>query len=244
MTARKRQWEFLEMRGGEALVRDVSPSTCYDRHVLALHGNVDKVFSGLRSNYRAKIRKASEHNLRVEMLHSPEAMAAYYQLHCLTRRRHGLMPQPAYFFKKIQAHLIAKDLGFVTLVTHKGRAVAGAVFFTFGQQALYKFGASDLRWQHLYPNYLLFWHVIQWLCQQHYTELCFGRTSLENQGLRQFKAGWGTQKSRIHYYKYDLKTASFLPPSHSSTDSGSRLCQKMSLTLLQLAGSVVYRHLG
>jgi lipid II:glycine glycyltransferase (peptidoglycan interpeptide bridge formation enzyme) len=157
------------------------------------------------------------------MLRSPEAMAAYYHLHCLTR---GMgLPQPAYF-QKIQAHLIAKDLGFVTLVTHKGRAVAGAIFFTFGQQALYKFGASDMRWQHLYPNYLLFWHVIQWLCQHHYTELCFGRTSPNNQGLRQFKAGWGTQKSRVHYYKYELKTASFLPTLHSSTDSASRLCQR------------------
>jgi len=242
--ARQRQWKFLEARGGDALFQGVSPYACYSRHILGLHGDEEKVFSRLRSNYRAKIRKARDSDLTVTLLRSPEAMAEYYRLHCLTRKRHGLPPQPAGFFGKIQEHIIANNLGFVILVSRQGRNVAGAIFFTFGSRAMYKFGASDRRYQHLYPNYLLFWHAVQWLCRHDYTELCFGRTDPGNTGLMQFKDGWGTSRSQIAYYRYDLKTASFVQNSHGVVEMSSTIWKKMPLTLLQWAGAVLYKHLG
>ena len=242
--ARQQKWKFLEVRGGEALLRGVSPSTFYYRHRLVLDGDDDAVFSRLRSNYRAKIRKAPSSDLTVTILRSSEAMAEYYRLHCLTRQRQGLPPQPAFFFQNIQEHIIANHLGFVTLVSHQGKNVAGAVFFVFGQRAMYKFGASDIRYQHLYPNYVLFWHVIQWLCHNDYKELCFGRSAPSNQGLLQFKDGWGTSKLRINYYKYDLKTESFIQNATRSSEVGSNIWKKIPIALLKLAGSVLYKHLG
>ena len=109
---------------------------------------------------------------------------------------------------------------------------------------MYKFGASDLRYQHFYPNYLLFWHAVQWLCRHDYTELCFGRTDPGNTGLMQFKDGWGTSRSQIAYYRYDLKTASFVQNSHGVVEMSSTIWKKMPLTLLQWAGAVLYKHLG
>lgn len=244
LAARRLRWPFLEMRGWDALFHGVSPSTFYYRHHLVLSGDEAAVFSRLRSNYRAKIRKACSNDLKVEISQSPDAIAAYYRLHCLTRKRHGLPPQPAGFFKKIHAHIIAKNFGWVILVSHKGRNVSGAVFFYFGHRALYKFGASDMRYEHLYPNYLLFWHAIQWLCHNDYQELCFGRSAPDNTGLIQFKDGWGTHKSRLNYYKYDLKTASFVQNSQQPVEGGYNICKKMPITLLKLAGSVLYPHLG
>jgi CelD/BcsL family acetyltransferase involved in cellulose biosynthesis len=243
-TAQQRKWKFLEMRGGEALLCGVSPYTSYYRHVLALCGDAEAVFSKIRSNYRAKIRKARRSGLTATILRSPEAMAEYYRLHCLTRKRHGLLPQPAVFFQKIHAHIIANNCGFVMLVSHRGRNIAGAVFFMFGQRAMYKFGASDLRYQHLHPNYLLFWHVVQWLGCNGYKEICFGRTAEGNQGLMQFKDGWGTSKSLISYYRYDPKTASFMQNTNRAVDVGYNICRKMPIALLKLAGSVLYKHIG
>jgi hypothetical protein len=242
--ARQRQWNFLEIKGGDTLFPDILPYTFYYRHVLALQGGEREVFSGLRSNYRAKIRKARGHDLTVAIRHSPEAMAEYYQLHCLTRKRHGLPPQPAAFFQKIQEYIIAQNLGFVILVSQNGKKIAGAVFFTFSDRALYKFGASDISYQHLYPNYLLFWHAIQSLCRSGYKELCFGRSDPSNQGLVQFKEGWGTVKSQISYYKYDLKDMSFVQNLNRSEEFGISIWKKIPVPLLKLAGSVLYRHMG
>jgi hypothetical protein len=242
--ARQRKWQFLEVRGGDALFRGVSPYIFYDRHLLVLNRNEAKVFSRLRANYRTKIRKACASDLTVAMFRSAEAMSEYYRLHCSTRKRQGLPPQPACFFQHIHEHLISKNLGFVTLVTHKGRSIAGAVFFSFGHRATYKFGASDTSYQHLYPNHLLFWHMIQWLCDHDYTELCFGRSAPNNAGLIQFKDGWGTNKSRINYYKYNLKTASFVQSINHWSEAGSAIWRKMPTALLKLAGSLLYKHVG
>lgn len=243
-TAAQQRWQHLELRGGSSLLRDVAPSTVYERHLLPLESDATTVFTQLRGNYRAKIRKAAASGLTVSIDRSSEAMQAYYRLHCLTRKRQGLPPQPARFFRQIQTHLINAHYGFLSLVWYQGQPVAGAVFLTFGQRALYKFGASDTRFQYLYPNYLLFWHVIQWLCQHNYTELCFGRSAPNNTGLIQFKDGWGTTRSRLSYYTYHIKTASFVPPTHHWSESGSQLWRKMPMPLLKLAGSVLYKHLA
>lgn len=242
--ARQQQWKFLAVRGGEALFQGVPPYAFYTRHLVGLGGGEEAVASRLRSNYRVKIRKARQHDLTVTILHSPEAMAEYYRLHCLTRKRHGLPPQPAGFFGKIQEHLIAHKLGFISLVSHQGRTVAGAIFFTFGHRAMYKFGASDPSYQHLHTNYVLFWHAMQWLCRHDYTELCFGRTDQGNTGLMQFKDGWGTRRSQITYYQYDLRTASFVQDTHCAGEMSSNICKKMPIPLLQLVGAVLYKHMG
>lgn len=242
--AQQRGWQFLEVRGGETLFPGVSPYASYARHHLTLSGQAADVFARLRRNYRTRIHKASSHDLVVACLRSPEAMAAYYRLHCLTRQRQGLPPQPASFFRHIQERLIANNLGFVTLVSYQGRQVAGAVFFTFGARAIYKFGASDTTYNHVYPNYLLFWHVIQWLCRHQYQELCFGRTALSNTGLMQFKEGWGTRKSLLHYYRYNMQTRTFVQSTRARTDAGHPLCRYIPLPLLRWAGAALYRHMG
>jgi lipid II:glycine glycyltransferase (peptidoglycan interpeptide bridge formation enzyme) len=140
--------------------------------------------------------------------------------------------------------MIAQDLGFVMLVSHQGRNIAGAIFFTFASQAMYKFGASDIKYQHLYPNYLLFWCVLQWLCENGYKELCFGRTSQSQEGLIQFKNGWGTRKSHTNYYRYDIKTPSFTQNADRRAKTSYNIYKKMPMPLLKLAGSVLYKHLG
>jgi Acetyltransferase (GNAT) domain len=244
MVARRQKWKSIEVRGGVDLLHGISPYTFYYRHLLRLQKDEAKMFSSLRSNYRARIRKARASDLTVTILRSSEAMTAYYRLHCLTRQRQGLPPQPACFFQRIQEHIIAKNFGFVALVSHKRNHVAGGVFFSFGHRVIYKFGATDRRYQSLYPNHLLFWYVIQWLCHHDYTELCFGRTAPNNAGLIQFKDGWGTSKSRINYYRYNIKTASFVQDVNHWDEAGSKVWKKMPETLLKLVGSVLYKHMG
>jgi Acetyltransferase (GNAT) domain len=244
LVARRQQWKSIEMRGGGDLLHGISPSTFYYRHLLMLQKDEAKMFSRLRSNYRARIRKARSSDLTVSILRSSEAMTAYYRLHCLTRKRQGVPPQPARFFQHIQEHLIAKNFGFVALVSHHGTHVAGGVFFSFGHRVIYKFGATDRRYQPLYPTHLLLWHVIQWLYHHDYTELCFGRSASNNTGLIQFKDGWGTNKYRINYYRYNLQTASFVKNFNYWSEAGSKVWQKMPATLLKLAGSVLYKHMG
>jgi lipid II:glycine glycyltransferase (peptidoglycan interpeptide bridge formation enzyme) len=168
---------------------------------------------------------------------------AFYRLNCATRRHHGLPPQPHSFFEKIFDHVISRQKGFVALGTHAGRAVAGAVFFHFKGQCIYKYGASDIAARHLRPNNLVMWAAIKWACRSGMTDFHFGRTEPGNQGLLQFKRGWGASEEELSYYKYDLKKNRFLS-NKSGPKSSYRVFKMMPEPLLRLTGNLLYRHVG
>jgi len=48
------------------------------------------------------------------------------------------------------------------LASHKGKNIASAVYFHFGDKAIYKYGASDRKYQHLRANNLVMWEAIRW----------------------------------------------------------------------------------
>jgi len=59
----------------------------------------------------------------------------------------------------------------------------------------------------------------------------------------QFKRGWGTEEKTTKYYKYDLKKAAFVKDS-SKTKTSYTLFKKMPAPLLDLSGTLLYRHVG
>ena len=67
-----------------------------------------------------------------------QAVDEFYQLHVETRRRHGLPPQSASFFRNIYEHILKPGVGFIVLAQHRSRTIAAAIFFHFGNNAIYK----------------------------------------------------------------------------------------------------------
>jgi len=180
----------------------------------------------------------------LEFSQSPEAMQAFYRLLCLTRRRHGVPPQPFSFFAQIQRHVMATNQGWIVLARQGHSPVAGAVFFHHGRQAIYKFGASDETRQELRANNLVMWQAIQHFAREGMVRLDFGRTSLANAGLRKFKLGWGAQEDRIDYLRYDLQADVFVTSRDESTGWHNRLFRALPLPLSRLAGALFYRHIA
>lgn len=163
----------------------------YLGHTLDLTRGEEKILSSLRDSTRRNIKKAVAEGVEVNISSSLAGVKEFYRLNCITRKEHGLPPQPSHFFRKIYDHIIAKDLGSIALAYHKGRNIAGAVFFHFGDRGIYKYGASDKKFQDLRANNLLMWEGIKRSGRKGNKSFCFGRTELKNAGLRQYKTGWG-----------------------------------------------------
>ncbi len=239
---RKCHWESIESRGG--YYPDMTALTSFYRHTLNLTLGVEQIFSRFNSNTRRNINKAVREGIEVNICRSLKAVNEYYRLHCMTRKRHGLPPQPRAFFKKIYEHIISKNLGRVVLASHRKRNIAGSVFFNFRNEALYKFGASEYTCQHLRASDLVMWEGIKWHIQNGYQSLCLGRTALHNAGLRRFKARWGTDEQIINYYKYDLQQSTFVAETSFLNDSHRSIFRKMPIPLLKVFGSLLYKHIG
>jgi len=241
---KRRRWKSLEIRGGQNLFRSASPSSNYLGHVIDLGENEEEIFYGFKDSARRNIKKASREGVEVGIFNSLDSVKEFYRLNCLTRRDHGLPPQPYSFFKSIYQHVILKDHGFVVLASYQGKYIAGAVFFHFGKKSLYKYGASGRKHQHLRANNLVMWEAIKWYSQNGYKNLCFGRTEPENEGLRQFKSGWGTTEQQINYYRYDLKKGSFVPGSSKVTGFHNKIFRNIPIPILNRIGTIFYKHVG
>ncbi len=235
-------WDFIELRWG--YYEHGIPSISFYGHLLDLRVGAEQLFQRFRRNVRTNIRKAIREGIKVGMYRSIEALKEYYRLHCIARRRHGLPPQPYCFFEKVYEHVIEKNLGLVALACHGGKSVAGAVYFDFGEKSICKFAASDYGYQHLRANNLLMWKAIKWHAQKGYQRMCFGRTALDNGGLRRFKKGWGADERIINYYRYDLQREGFVTGISLVKNSYRYVFRAMPIPLLRVVGLVLYRHMG
>jgi lipid II:glycine glycyltransferase (peptidoglycan interpeptide bridge formation enzyme) len=179
-------------------------------------------------------------------LKTRDAIDIFYSLHCRTRRRHGLPPQPARFFHRIHRTLIEAGLGFVSLARFGGQWIAGAVYFHFGSRSIYKFGASDPAFQHLRANNLLMWQAICELRKAGITEISLGRSDPRDGGLLQFKRGWGGEETLLPYHRIWMRKQPGVRKTQEDSSQGlsHKVVRHLPLPILRLLGSVMYRHVG
>jgi hypothetical protein len=238
-------WKSLELRGGGAFLAGRPASSAYLVHTLDLTGGEKAVYAGIRESTRRSVRKARATGVNLEILTTETAMRKFYRLNQITRREHGLPPQPYRFFEEVHAQVISKGHGFVAMASHGSEAIAASVYFHFGKRAIYKYGASDRRFQHLRPNNLVMWEAIRQSIGDGCTSLSLGRTDPEHTGLRQFKTGWGGEEHSINYYKCGLRACDFMG-GHRAPVNGlaGRILAHTPLPVLRVAGSVLYRHMG
>lgn len=237
-------WRYIEIRGGREIANDLSPSShCYGHRLDLSHGE-EQLFSGFKSSTKRNIKKAIREGVKVEVNNSLESIIEFYRLNCITRKNHGLPPQPLSFFKKIFKHVISNDQGFVVLGSYKGKVISSAIIFHFGNKAIYKYGASDKSYQHLRSNNLVMWEALKHCSREGNISFCFGRTESENKGLRRFKSSWGADERIINYYRYDVKKKRFITKNQNITGFHNMIFRVMPIQLSRLVGKVLYRHVG
>jgi CelD/BcsL family acetyltransferase involved in cellulose biosynthesis len=179
-------------------VRGALDAPGWDRHAdgvthrLTLGPDAAQVRAGFhRSQVERSIRRAEREGVEVLAGTGAADLAAFYDLHLQTRRRQGVPVQPRRFFEAIRTEMLGAGLGTLLLARHERRAVAGALFLHGNGTLVYKFGASTPDAWPVRPNHAIFWAAIRAGCERGDHVLDFGRTDLDNTGLRSFKAGWG-----------------------------------------------------
>jgi CelD/BcsL family acetyltransferase involved in cellulose biosynthesis len=234
----------VEIRGPIADGAAAGPSAL--RHVLALAHNPADVYAGFhRSQVQRNIRRAEREGLTVRLGTSPHDLVdTFYRLHLRTRRRQGVPVQPRRFFRLLWDNTIATGLGSVLIVEAAGQPIAAAVFLTWNETVIYKFGASDESSWSLRPNHLLFWHAIRAACEQGYRWFDFGRTDIGQEGLRNFKLSWGAVEEPLFY-----GTVGGTPePAPSAEGMATRVLGPVirhgPLLLCRAAGETLYRYVA
>jgi hypothetical protein len=240
--AKARGWKYLECRGGKSFFGEVPASVAYFRHRLDLQAKESVLWARVEDSTRRGVRKAERSGLTVEFSHDLDAVRDFYNLLCRTRKRHGVPPQPFFFFQNVHRHVLSPDQGQVVLVRLGRRPVAAAIFFHFGKTAIFKFGASDDSFHRLRVNNLMMWQAIKWYAAHGFSVLDFGRTSLRNKGLRRFKKNWGTEERRIEYVRYNCRGRCFVQSRDTAHGWQNHFFRILPGRLSRLIGTTLYKH--
>lgn len=223
---------------------DVHPTETFARHITHLNLGSQQVFHGFsKTQVQQRIHKAERDGVNIKMSDRWEDMQLFYGMHLKTRRRLGTPIQPLRFFRLLWERLISQGLGFILLAYKDSQFLAGAVFLHSNKTLTYKYSASDPSYWKLRPNNLILWHAIQWGCEHGYHVFDWGRTEINNTGLRQFKLGWGSEEQMLNY-----SSLTKVPPKPTSGGNTfhllTYLIQHSPTWVCRTIGELLYKHVG
>jgi lipid II:glycine glycyltransferase (peptidoglycan interpeptide bridge formation enzyme) len=212
------------------------------RHTTALQADAEAVFAGFKkTRVKQPIRQARDAGITVRASTEWEGTRAFYDLHLRTRRRLGVPTQPLRFFRLLWERLIADGFGFVLLACDGPRVVAGGVFLRWNGVTTYKYGASEADAWRLRPNHLLLWEAILRACAAGDRLFDWGRTELDNEGLRSFKLGWAQEEEVTYSVLADEPPAGGHRPGEAAL---AAVIRRSPVWVTRAIGKALYGHVG
>lgn len=240
-----RSWKYIEYRTGPGALLEHAPAAPFCLHTIDLgSGDLDHIYRQFKLRTRRNISKSDSPDLTLSVSDTREALEGFIRLHTITRKHHGVPPQPRYFFENLYRLFIGTGRGIIVQAHHKARVVAANVYLHDGNKAVYKYGASDRQYLHLNASYSVMWRAIQWYTDRGAQELSLGRTHVENEGLMQFKNGWGAKLSPISYFLYIPKERRYIAHSVSHRKVYQGVVRLTPVPILRMAGTLLYPHIG
>jgi hypothetical protein len=211
-------------------------------HTVDLQAGTQKTFERMHEMHRRNIRIAETNNVKVVRGDTLVQLKEFYDLHLRTRRSQGVPVQPWSFFTKLKSIILNQGMGFILLAYKDQRCIAGAIFLHSQNKLTYKYGASLESGLKFRPNNLLMWTALQWGCDNGFTCLDLGRSSISNVGLRTFKSRLGAKETSLEYMC--LAPVSDRGNHGRLTRLMERVLKKSPLWMCRLSGELLYKHFG
>jgi hypothetical protein len=237
-----RGWRRIELRGGGDWAPGATVACRFVGHVVDVDTDDATWEARFDSNMRRNLRKAEKAGVTVEASAEWEALERFVCLNALTRRRHGLPPQPGRFFRALHRELIGAGGGTTVLARHAGRVSAAAVFLWHNGEGVFKYAASA-------PNggapgcaHSVMREGFRCCRAAGATRVDLGRTHPDNAGLRRYKRGFGGREYAIDYYRYVCAADRFVRAVPRLTGPHSAVIRALPMPLLRAVGAIVYRH--
>jgi hypothetical protein len=169
-----------------------------------LHGgrliNPDELFPKFDRPTRRRIKASIHSEVIIEEAISLEYLQRFYNLLTITRRKHGVPIQPWNYFRLLYQNLLQKGFGSIILISMNREDLAGQILLHYKNTMTLKYaGATSTSPDSVYPYYLLYWKVMQWGYEHGLNTIDFGRSDVENLGLRDFKNKWMVTESPLPY---------------------------------------------
>jgi len=218
-------------------------SKMFCTHILDLRAELDDIFMSLHAtSVRQRIRRAARNKLQFRIAEDEQELKNFYDLETGVRRKKGLPPPPYRFYYNIWKYLKPLGFFFLPVVEYENKIIAAAIVLKFKNKFYLEYSASDGNYLKYSPNQLLIWKTIAMAHEQGAESFDFGRSSLSNTSLIEFKERWAAKRIPLAYYYY--------PKLIGNTEEGivrktvEIFNKHLPDFLLRLEGNLLYPHLG
>lgn len=213
----------------------------YYLHLLDLRPSLEQLYKNLHGDsIRRKIQRAEREKLTLEAGSDEKLLAAFYELHVITRQRQQLPPHPLKWFRNVLKCLEGNAR--IRVARKDGLAIAAILTVSHRQKVIYKYGCSDANSHNAGGMQFLFWDLIRTAKEQGFVELDFGRSECSNTGLVTFKDRWGTRRQLLRYLRYPHRQP--VEQSAGAMKMGKEVFARCPRGILRLAGRLLYPHVG
>ena len=213
----------------------------YNCHKIDLGSELKTLFSNFhKSCIQRKIERAERERLEYEAGRSELILAKFYHLLLLTRRRHGLPPQPKAWFRNL-IDGFGDDLT-IRVAAKNQQPIAAMLTLRHKRSLVYKYGVSDAPFHRMGGMPMLFWKAIQEEKLRGAEELDLGRSDITNSGLNQFKEHLGGVPRRLIYVRMGCHRDALIRARPMARVHA--LFARMPALLAQVAGRLLYKHAG
>jgi hypothetical protein len=243
--ADREKWSYVEIRPRES-VPGAETEFGHDKeflfHRLCLSPTLEEIFRNFhRDCVQRKIQRAEREQLIYQEGTSISLLGNFYHLMSITRRRHGLPPQPAAWFRNLVTCLDRRVK--IRIAFKHGKPIASILTIRYKNTMVYKYGCSDQRYNNLGGTQLLFWKAICEAKKHNITEFDMGRCDCYDLGLATFKERWGATRTAAAYIRHPSWKAS---PSRVGKPGRFNLYlwSHIPERLLTAAGELFYKHMA
>jgi len=234
-----------EIRGPFAGKLGFVSKTYFRHHFISLPQNSAFLLPTLnKRTVQYSIRKSEKMGVVVRKACDREGMEEFIRLNRLTRRKHGVPPQPDALFLGILEHMIEKGRGCLILGYYKDKAASGALLIKTRNTVVYKYNASDPELlSSLSPNHIVTWHAIDFSCREGARIFDFGRTDLNQEGLLRYKEMWATSYEDVPYSYYPAAMGALHAYQESVLGSFAKsIWRLLPPAISSRIGSMIYKY--
>lgn len=250
--ARRNKSKRVEIRtyraNAEWVADQMRPGATYKHHYLSLDRGTDELFRSFHEScVRRRVKSAIRAGVVVEERADVDSVRVFHSMLAATRRRFALPPMPLSFFEAMHRRLTPKHAA-LYLAVHGGEPVGGALVLTFQNQWIVEYcghfdnapGGTDQ---------LVWWHTMECAKNSGAEFFSLGRTSLDNQGLLDYKRRWGTVEEDLTDFVWGPGAAQAGAESRHGLLAGGgyaavRLFRNAPEPVRRRLGEFCYRHLG
>lgn len=198
--------DYMEIRTKRLIDESLPTATHKVSMTINLAPDPDTLWNNYASKHRTNIRRVYKNGLTVKS-GGIELLDTFYTLLCHSWRDLGTPIYAKKYFQEIFEQFDDKIRIFVCYQDTRPIATAFNGFYKDTVEGMWAAALSKSR--KLQPNYVLYWEMIKYACENGYQHFHLGRSSVDSGG-EQFKKKWKSEQTQL-YWQYYLNNNKDMP---------------------------------